>query len=464
MEPCPFSELAGHIFESLYYFIVMDTEERIAYINRAYAEFLGSNPEDLVGQPITKVIPNTRLPLVLHSEKNELGSYISIENQETGESIQSICNRILIRRNGTTDGEILGVMAEGVIRDFQDIDSIRMEAEQLRTQNRLYKTYLSEVFQAPYSIDSILGHSQAILELKKIISRVARSQISVCITGETGTGKELVANAIHQYSGRTDGPFIKINCAAIPKELLEAELFGYEAGAFTGADRKGKIGKFELANHGTLLLDEIGEMPLTLQSKILRVLQEKEIERIGGARAIPLDVRVICSTNRDLPQMIREGKFRADLYYRINTMELTVPPLRDRLDDLDVLCPHFIRLANERNGVAIQGLSPEVYELFYSYTWPGNIRELEHTIERAGVMQGYGVLQEDQFQFLKNRISINSDSEISAPASMRTQKERLERHAIQDALRICQGNKAAAARYLQMDRSALYLKLKKYGL
>lgn len=459
-----FDEFAEHVFESLYYFIAIDNRANIVYLNEAYARLIGGSVSDFVGKPVVQVIPNTGLPQLLESGRDELGSYISVANLKTGETTRAICNRIVIRRDGKPDGEILGAIAESVIRDFQDTDQVYAELKKLKAQNQLYESYLSEVFQASSSIDNILGNSPAITRMKKVLEKVAHSQISVCICGETGTGKELVANAIHKSSGRADGPFIKVNCAAIPKELLEAELFGYEAGAFTGASRKGKIGKFELANHGTLLLDEIGEMPLVLQAKLLRVLQEKEIERIGGTHTIPLDVRVICSTNRDLPRMVREGAFRSDLYYRINTMELSVPPLRERLEDLPILCPHFVTSSNERNGLSIQGIAEDVYDLFRSYSWPGNIRELEHTIERASVMQGSGILTASNFVFLRQRMGEGGGVRETAGPSIRLQKEELERQAIVKTLQLFQGNKAAAARYLHMDRSTLYQKLKRYGL
>ena len=472
MDEKSFNRMARDILESLYYFIAIDREERITFIGREYASYLGYAQEELIGRPVREVIPNTRLPKVLKEGKEELGRFMSVPNKaeesRKGQRIATICNRMPIYRYGDRErGEIVGVMAEGVIRDFQDTNRLHEETELLRRQNELYQSHLAQLYQVETDLNNIIGHSPAIEKLKDLIRRVANSTITICISGETGTGKELVANAIHTLSGRAEKPFVKINCAAIPKDLLESELFGYEAGAFTGADRRGKAGRFELADHGTLLLDEIGEMPITLQAKLLRVLQEKEIERVGGVRPIPLDVRLVCSTNRDLYQMVRDGQFRADLYYRLNTMELFTPPLRERLEDLPELCELFIKRTNQRNGLAITGINAEVYQLFSPYEWPGNVRELEHTLERAAVLLGYGELNACHFDFLSERIGLQRTHHSSAErraSSLKTQRDVMEREAILHALQACNGNKSAAARYLGLDRSVLYTKLKKYDI
>lgn len=471
MDEKSFNRIAKDILESLYYFVAIGRDERILFIGREYAAYLGYTQEECIGRPVREIIPNTRLPKVLKEGKEELGRFMSVPNKTPGAPkaarIGTVCNRIPIYRDGDRErGEIVGVMAEGVIRDFQDTERLQEETELLRRQNELYQSHLAQIYQVETGLNSIIGHSPAIEKLKDLIQRVANSTITICISGETGTGKELVANAIHKLSGRADKPFVKINCAAIPKELLESELFGYESGAFTGADRRGKAGRFELANHGTILLDEIGEMPITLQAKLLRVLQEKEIERIGGTRPIPLDVRVLCSTNRDLYQMTRDGQFRADLYYRLNTMELFTPPLRERLEDLPELCELFIKRTNQVNGLAITGINPRVFQLFASYNWPGNVRELEHTLERAAVLLGHGELNVCHFDFLLERIGVQrverDDSEDRKP-SLKNKKDALERETILRALEECHGNKSAAAKLLGIDRSVLYSKIKKYG-
>ena len=353
------------------------------------------------------------------------------------------------------------------------------------------------------SLNRIIGHSPALLEIKQIISDYAASDLPILITGETGVGKELFAKAIHEMSPRKFHPYIKINCAAIPTELLESELFGYEPGAFSGASKNGKPGKFELANHGTILLDEIGEMPQTLQSKLLRVLQEQEFERIGGINTIKVNVRIICCTNQDLQQLIQAKHFRSDLYYRINTVELKIPPLRDRKKDLAELTDYFIQKYNAEHDTHVISIDTDVLQLFQSYDWPGNVRELEHIVERLCTinnnrtitMKSCGFLQE----LVQQSVHTNPDASAAAltpsglqtplstapnisaaqpkaPISTSSQTSELswddlsrkiqntEKEAIIQALLQTNGNKAKAARLLNIDRSSLYYKLKKYNI
>ena len=233
--------------------------------------------------------------------------------------------------------------------------------------------------------DRIIGRSKVMQEVYKLIGQVAESDITVLIRGESGTGKELVARAIYQHSGRRDRPFLAINCAAIPETLLESELFGYEKGAFTGADKR-RIGKFEQCDKGTILLDEIGDMPLSTQAKILRVLQEGEFERIGGNETVKIDVRVLTSTNRKLEELIRQGKFREDLYYRLKIMSITLPPLRERKEDIKELTEYFLHLYNRQLGTKVSYIGPSVYEKLVSYHWPGNVRELANTMNRSLIL------------------------------------------------------------------------------
>ena len=313
-------------------------------------------------------------------------------------------------------------------------------------------------------LDRVIGKSCTIREVKQTISDYADSNLTFLITGETGVGKEVFARAIHQSSGRSLQSYVKINCAAIPGTLLESELFGYADGAFSGAAKGGKIGKFELANHGTLLLDEIGEMPLDLQSKLLRVLQEKEIERVGGIKSVEVDVRIICCTNQNLEKMVQEGRFREDLYYRINVVELNIPPLRERLEDIPPLCSFFLEKVNEENGYAITGLEEDVLTLFDAYPWPGNVRELEHVIERAAVRCKSGMMTTRHVDFLAARASRQREQTQLEPASLRERTQQAELESILQALDRTGGNKTKAARLLGIDRSRLYSKLKKYHL
>jgi transcriptional regulator with PAS, ATPase and Fis domain len=286
------------------------------------------------------------------------------------------------------------------------------------------------------------------------------------LTGETGVGKELVAKAIHHLSSRVLNNYVKINCAAIPASLLESELFGYVAGAFTGAIRGGKIGKFELANNGTLLLDEIGEMSLDLQAKLLRILQEGEFEPVGSVKTKKVNVRLLCSTNKNLEELIEQGRFREDLYYRINSVEIKIPPLRERLEDLEVLCRHIIQRLGRENRCRIFDIDKAVIRRFAAYTWPGNIRELEHAIERGAVMSRDGILMEEHFEFLWDRINRHKPLPPGEDKqdNLKQQLRNTEKQAIIEALQKAGGNKTRAARLLNIDRSRLYSKLHRYNL
>lgn len=459
-QPLEIHDLLNLAVDSLYLGIVIDEIGTIRYISRAYADIIGLSTEAIIGMPIEKVIPNTRLKNVTKTEHAELGQIFIMKN-----GIPTICNRFPIRDK---DGKIRGAISTATFYDIDKVAQLKTEIDRLRKENQIYQRQLAALKQVPFSIDSVIGNSPPIQKIKATIEKVAASNLAILITGETGTGKEVFANAVHQLSNRRYGNFIKVNCAAIPKDLLESELFGYNEGAFSGASRGGKVGKFEQANNGTILLDEIGELPLPLQSKLLRILQEHEIERIGGIRPVSLDVRIICCTNQNIEQMINEGKFRQDLYYRINTVELTIPPLRDRLIDIPVLCEHFIQKINQYHNCSIIGISDKVLQHFLSYDWPGNIREVEHVLERACVMSSTTILDVDHFDFFLPRVYRNSTTEgndgFSKLETLSNKKNQAERKAIIQALETTKGNKTKAALLLDITRSQLYEKLKKYDL
>ncbi len=335
--------------------------------------------------------------------------------------------------------------------------SERMEEERLRWEEE--RKILKEELRRTYDIHGIVGQSDAILNLVEVIKKVATTDSTVLLTGESGTGKSLIAKAIHFMSHRKDGPFITINCAAIPETLLEAELFGYEKGAFTGAHTS-KRGKFELASGGTLFLDEIGDMPLSLQAKILRVLQEKEIERLGSEKTIKVDVRVIAATNKDLHELVREGKFREDLYYRLNVVPLYVPSLRERKEDIPLLIDHFLRNFNEKYGKKVR-LSPDAMEALMDYGWPGNIRELENTVERLVVMHE-GIVKGVDIppHILAYRRRSVSEGLSDLPDKLRaTEKEK-----IVEALERTGYVKSRAAKLLGYTLRQLDYRIKKYGI
>ncbi len=328
--------------------------------------------------------------------------------------------------------------------------------------------------------DKIIGSSRIMHEIYKTIGRVAESDTTVLIQGESGTGKELVARAIHNHSQRIEKPFLAVNCAAIPESLLESELFGYEKGAFSGADSR-KIGKFEQSSTGTILLDEIGDMSLMTQSKILRVLQDQTIERLGGKETVKVDIRVLAATNQDLGKAVQGKRFREDLFYRLNVVTLFLPPLRERIEDIPELVEHFISRFKQELSSSVQGISPEVIKLFKSYSWPGNVRELENVLKKAFILCKSAVLTREDFQFLKD-LEPRSDLErfekelsllLEIPFQIKDQLkgefhqkiiELVERHLIEKTLREVGNNQVKAAELLGINRITLRKRIKDFGL
>lgn len=296
-----------------------------------------------------------------------------------------------------------------------------------------------------------------------MIKRVAKSTSAVLITGESGTGKELVAHALHHESQRSTAPFVKVNCAALPENLLESELFGYREGAFTGSRKGGQVGKFELAHGGTIFLDEIGDMPLTMQVKLLRVLQEKEIEPLGASESKKVDVRVVSATNHNLRSLIEQGKFREDLFYRLNVVPLSIPPLRERIDDIKLLVEYFCTKFNFNFGLSIKEVDPDAWEILLNHQWPGNIRELENVLEQV-----FNVIESDviQVNHLPIYMQIQGDKQClkTGHKNLKELLENTEREAITQALKECEGNKAQTASLLGISRPWLYQRMEKYKI
>lgn len=311
-----------------------------------------------------------------------------------------------------------------------------------------------------YSLDDILGSSSQIHSLKEKVKMVAASDISVLIRGESGTGKELFAHSIHQLSNRSHQPFVKINCGAIPEHLLESELFGYEEGAFTGAKKGGKKGKFQLADGGTLFLDEIGDMPLNMQVKLLRALQEGEIESVGSTSPVKVDVRIIAATNRPLEKMMEEKRFREDLFYRINVVPFMVPSLRDRMEDLPLLIESFIKKITKKSGKRISAIEEEVIEKFHQYSWPGNIRELENVIEASIHLTSNETITTESLPDYMKETAVY-------PVGKKNLKdilEETEKRILSQSLSKYNNDRIAAAIALGISKSSMYEKLKKYGI
>lgn len=431
--------------------LVTDPNGIILYMNKTYEEFL--HVHDSIGRHVTEVIENTRMHIVAQTGQPEIASIQRINGHDM------IANRIPIFK----DSYLQAVFGTVTFKDVRQLHALAATVEQLKQEVDHYKGELRRQARdklcASYGFDQIIGQSLKIVETKNLAKRVAKSDSTVLISGESGTGKELFAHAIHAASYRAYGPFIRVNCAAIPDSLLESELFGYEEGAFTGAVRKGKKGKFELAHHGTILLDEIGDMPFTLQAKLLRVLQEREIERVGGTRPIPVDVRIISSTNQNLPRLMQNGDFREDLFYRLNVVTVRIPPLRERMEDLQPLVYNILEQLRESTGIRVEKIQDAVWTLLNNHLWPGNVRELRNVLERALYMLDEGELKPEQISILR--------STVDAGETVLTLKEALmfaEKRAILNALVEAKGDKVKAAQMLDISKSGLYQKIIAYGL
>lgn len=457
-------------FEAFTNVVIINKSGTIVYLNEMYARLLGYDRDQIIGKPVTDIIPGTRMMEVIRTGKAQTGDLMTSYDHENQKQVSVICNRFPLIENG----EILGAAAYTSFDNIDKLDQLQEKLTHIQKENQKYKEELRQLRRAQDPLEKIIGQTPAMYDLKRTIHDFARSNLSILITGETGVGKEVFASALHELSSRKMNSFVKINCAAIPKDLLESELFGYEEGAFTGAKRHGKPGKFELADKGTILLDEIGEMPLALQSKLLRVLQEHEVERIGSSAPKKINVRVICSTNQDIPAMIKNGTFREDLYYRINTIELKIPPLRKRLEDIPALCEHFISKINSEAGGNTAGISPDVIALFQQYRWPGNVRELEHILERLCFQSQNRMITRGDCGFFREKLSHSEAPESTVETgkhnpgsekdSLRFSRKQAETEAILNALEQCHGNKSQAAKMLGIDRSSLYYKLKKYQI
>lgn len=347
-----------------------------------------------------------------------------------------------------------------------DFDKLRLTIERavehlrLKEENRLLKESLGEHFDRR----NIIGQSPSMVRLLETVAQVAPSEATVLITGESGTGKGLIAGSIHFNSPRKDGPFIKTNCAAITETLLESELFGHEKGAFTGAERR-KEGRFVQADGGSLFLDEVSEMSPSMQVKLLQVLQEREIVRVGGETIVPVDVRLIAATNKDLEELIRDGRFREDLYYRLNVVRLEIPPLRERREDIPLLAQHFLEMFTTKNQKPIKGLTPRALDQLIRYDWPGNVRELMNAMERGVVLARSEYLDEEVLPFAAASQAPSGEiSTTSAKPPAETTLEQVEKATILQTLEAAGGNKSEAARRLGITRKTLHTKLKQYGV
>ncbi|MRX73956.1 PAS domain-containing protein [Bacillus lacus] len=427
--------------------VIVDQQGFVLYINESYSRFLGIDRLAAAGKHVTAVIENTRMHIVVQTGQEEIAALQYIKGN------YMIANRIPVR----ADGKIVGAIGTVMFRDPNEWNEMNTHVRQHLTSLQPHRNRLEDTG-AKYTLDDIKSASKTMLLLKEKVKSVAAADSAVLIRGESGTGKELFAHSIHLLSDRNKEPFIKVNCGAIPEHLLESELFGYEEGAFTGAKRGGKKGKFLLADKGTIFLDEIGDMSLHMQVKLLRVLQEKEIEPVGGVKTLPLNVRVIAATNKPLEQMIHNGSFREDLYYRISVIPIHVPPLRERMEDLAPLVAHFIKKISLRTGKRISSIHEEVMEIFMQYKWQGNIRELENVIEASiHLSKGEEITSQAVPDYIKQIGVFQQHSgklkDVLAETEKRTILEAVRRHG---------GDKKRAAAALGISKSTLYEKIQKY--
>ncbi|MDF2531776.1 MAG: PspF2 [Clostridia bacterium] len=432
----------------------LDKDGQIMYINKAFKDFLNISDQEVTGMVVTDVETTSRFLEVLKSKQAEIAWRHKFLNGR-----DAIVHRIPIIDDG---GELLGGFGAVLFQDYNELDAVMEKYRILDRQLKLYKNEIARINTAKNTLNDIIGNTPEIEKCKDMAKKVAKFNSNVLILGESGVGKEIFANAVHTSSQKRDMPFICLNCSAIPENLLESELFGYEEGSFTGAKKGGNMGKFELANGGTIFLDEIGEMPYHMQAKILRVLQEKEIERIGGKSRIKLDVRVICATNRNLEDMVKKGKFREDLYYRLNVLTIEIPPLRKRKDDIPLFVDKFMSEFYRESGL-FRNTPDNVMEILKKYNWPGNIRELRNVVEKICVNSEDATISiNDLPPYIIN--SSIKDKLSDRQAGLGKIIESVEKEVILNTLKECRNNKSETAKKLNIPRATLYRKIEEYGL
>jgi PAS domain S-box-containing protein len=430
--------------------IVVDREGRVVYMNRENERYLGLPRGGAKGRPVTELVPSSRLQVVCQTGRPEVGHLQEIQGKT------KVVARIPIRK----DGRVIGAMGSIMFRDLAEVSKLTRMVRMLEDRVAAYEKKLRAMPQQNrYTFDQILGSGERLAESVDLARRVARSDADVLMIGETGTGKELFAHAIHNASPRAEGPFVRLNCAAIPRELAESELFGYEPGSFSGADRKGRVGKFEQAHGGTIFLDEIGSLPLDMQAKLLRVLQEKEVERVGATMIRYVDFRLIAASNVDLKELTEQGRFRLDLYFRLNKMLLRVPPLREHPEDI----PLYVRnlLDTRFDYAGRMEFDPEALAALKAYRWPGNVRELLNVVERVAWNAKASLIRLEDLP----AALLTDVAEEEAPGTLLSEAvAAAESRTIRRVLAVAGNNKSRACRLLGIHRTTLYEKMARYGI
>lgn len=434
-------------------FIITDTEGNVREINKQYADFFGKSRSEIIGKSILNIIPNSKMiDIVKHKFSEEDAVHKYIDGEAKG-------NSVIVSRSYVEDED--GNVVAGVAQVKFKVQTLAVAKKLMNEYEEL--EYYREEFQNQNRVDNIIGSDTKFREIVKECLKVAKTDIPVLLTGETGTGKEVMAKALHTNSLRYDKPFVSINCAAIPFELLESELFGYMDGAFTGAKRGGKKGKFQLANGGTIFLDEIGDMPSSMQAKLLRVLQEKEIEPLGSEKSIPLDIRVVAATRQDLEAKMKDGSFREDLYYRLSVFNIHIPPLRERGGDSLELAEFFLDELNHKYKT-YKTFSKAVKAYFLKYQWPGNVREVNNVVQSAYAISTENIIDINDIparMLQQEKPAINLDKNKKSLGQM---VDDYEKEVILELLKKHKGNCLEAAKEAGIHKSNFYRKLQKYGI
>ena len=430
--------------------VVVNQNGYIENMSQAYGDFLGIQVQNAIGRHVTEVIENTRMDIVVKTGVPETGETQDIHGEKM------IATRIPIRKNGM----VIGAYGRVLVRNTRELHMLHDKLSSIEMELNMYKRTFEKINTAKYTVDDIIGDCSIMQDLKDSVRKVAKTNSNVLIMGESGTGKELFAHSIHAGSMRRKAPFVCVNCGSIPEQLIESELFGYEEGAFTGARKGGKIGLFPAAHGGTIFLDEIGELPLPMQVRLLRVLQDREIQRVGSNVREKVNVRVVAATNRNLYQMVKKGEFRSDLYYRLNVVTLHLPLLRERKEDLPLLIQMILSKISKKESLGAIEISREAMDHLLRYDWPGNVRELENVLERAINFTDAG--EKIKAKNLPERITGSMVSRTVMP--LKELMENTEKDALKDALLRCRNCKAKAANELGISRTTLYEKMMKYEI
>jgi PAS domain S-box-containing protein len=447
-------EMYKLIFESISSgAMVTDAHGTITHFNRYYGQFLGLDPEAQIGRHCTEAVENTRMHLVAQSGRPEFNSSQLSNDQKM------VVQRIPIKK----DGKVIAVFGQVMFKDVRDVGKLARELSLLESKLKLYEEELISLRSTRYTFDSIIGASDEIESLKREAHKACGNTFPVLITGESGTGKELFAQAIHSASPRRLHPFVRINCAAIPRDLLESELFGYEKGAFTGAKVEGKPGKFELAHEGTIFLDEIGDLPIEMQPKLLRAIEDKEFERVGGTRMVRSDFRVMAATNHNLEGLLAAGRFRKDLFYRLNVIALHIPPLRERPADVVAITRRFLDQTAHEAGYETLVIDRDAQRALCRCEWPGNVRELTNVLGRSVSALDGDTIRVPDLPLYVQRGRRGADPRRPA-TSLREMQSHTERENVLSALKETGFNKVRAARMLGIHRTLLYKKMRKHNL